>query len=464
MKKSALWLFLLLVPAAMSQVSFDAPATMGGTLSIEPASTTFIKLPSGGQVSLEGADLVASIREWRQVDTIVVSDAGAYRETYRSHFQGDAQGHVLSNGTAEISDLTHLLGSGTGNLRGDLSSCQFKGADWRDFPCSTENAGWLIITMHDFEAVGQPAWSSWTETSWNQSLPASTSETTVVGPDELRTSVITQRTGLLEGRQNLTIRAPLAEIHVALSGIQVEGSLELPNYNSESESSPNLIAEGSFVLDNLTFQNGRFEADMSGDVKAARLDNDVVSADALGWATAGAVGTAAVAVVLWKLAGGGLIAGFTRLTMEEALEHPKRQHVFGYIVDHPGATFREVVRETGFATGTTRHHLTILKRSSAIMEQKHAQTLRYFENHGRYEQSWDTITLLREAPLAQLHGWLTKNPLCNQKAILAAMMEEGWSRSTTQHRLSRLVDGGLVSMRPQGRMNLYQAHSQVQRN
>jgi hypothetical protein len=35
------------------------------------------------------------------------------------------------------------------------------------------------------------------------------------------------------------------------------------------------------------------------------------------------------------------------------------------------------------------------------------------------------------------------------------MEAEGWSRSTTQHRLSRLVDGGVASIRLQGRLKMY---------
>jgi DNA-binding transcriptional ArsR family regulator len=33
----------------------------------------------------------------------------------------------------------------------------------------------------------------------------------------------------------------------------------------------------------------------------------------------------------------------------------------------------------------------------------------------------------------------------------------GWSRSTTQHRLARLADGGLVAIRLQGRLKMYSA-------
>lgn len=239
------------------------------------------------------------------------------------------------------------------------------------------------------------------------------------------------------------------------------GNISLKKFSESTQSHPeNLVASGTISFENLTFEDNRFNADMKGEVSAARLDNEMVDPSSFGWAAAAAA-TAATSLIVWKLLGTGVIAGFTRISQEEALEHPKRQVIYDYVLKAPGATFREVVRETGYATGTTRHHLTILKRSKAIMEQKYAQTLRYYENHGKYDDSWDTVALLREPELAELHEWLMANPGMNQKSIIAAF---DWSRSTVQHRLNRLVDGGLAVIRPMGRQNLYEALKSVRRN
>jgi predicted transcriptional regulator len=141
----------------------------------------------------------------------------------------------------------------------------------------------------------------------------------------------------------------------------------------------------------------------------------------------------------------------------DPLEHPRRRRIFAYIQAHPGATFREVARGAAVATGTTRHHLTVLKRQRMIVERPHRSTVRFFENHGRYDATWASVVLLREPPLRHLHGWLARNPGAAQKEVLEAMALGGWSRSTTQHRLERLVAGGVVESRLQGRRKLYQA-------
>ena len=139
-------------------------------------------------------------------------------------------------------------------------------------------------------------------------------------------------------------------------------------------------------------------------------------------------------------------------------EHPRRTRIFAYIQSHPGATFREVARATAVAMGTARHHLSVLKRRGAIMERGHRGTTRFFENHGKFEVSWPFVVLLREAPLRRLHDWLAAHPGAPQKEVLEAMEGIGWSRSTTQHRLQRLVDGGVLELRPQGRLKVYWAN------
>ena len=146
---------------------------------------------------------------------------------------------------------------------------------------------------------------------------------------------------------------------------------------------------------------------------------------------------------------------FTKLGKEEALEHPRRKVIFEYIRQHPGANFREVARNTGIASGTVRHHLNVLERSGQIVEHPHGSTVRLFENHGKFNDNWSDVVLLREPALGVVHAWLKANPASPQKAVLEAMEAHGWSRSTTQHRLARLVNGGLATIRLQGRLKIY---------
>lgn len=135
-------------------------------------------------------------------------------------------------------------------------------------------------------------------------------------------------------------------------------------------------------------------------------------------------------------------------------ENPRRRLLLQTIRAHPGATFRELVRSTGLAGGTARHHLTVLRRQGHIVERRHRSTLRFFVA-GTHNDDWEAVVLLRQAGLARLHGWLQEHPGVIQKDALEVAAEWGWSRSTTQHRLQRLVDAGLLEAVPQGRRKMY---------
>lgn len=200
---------------------------------------------------------------------------------------------------------------------------------------------------------------------------------------------------------------------------------------------------------------GQLSGFVSGDLATARIDERLVDPMALlgGSLVVAGLGGVGAFLVLKVL----LAPFFTRLSKEEALEHPRRKQIFDYIQEHPGANFREVARNTGIAAGTVRHHLNVLGRAGQIVEHAHGSTVRLFENHGRFDHNWSDLVLLREPALARLHAWLKENPGAPQKAVLEAMEPEGWSRSTTQHRLARLVDGGLATIRLQGRLKLYSA-------
>ncbi|MHB8634060.1 MAG: winged helix-turn-helix transcriptional regulator [Thermoplasmatota archaeon] len=236
--------------------------------------------------------------------------------------------------------------------------------------------------------------------------------------------------------------------------LSLDGWIRLPTYSPADGRT--LQATGHVTLGDLhPAGDGRLAANVGGALASARLDETPVSPVLLGFGAA----TAAVAVAgLWlvlKLLGGTL---FTKLG-KDPLVHPRRMTIYGYIRDHPGATFREVVRGGLAASGTTRHHLNILCRHGLVVERRHHHTLRFFENHGRFDADWADVVVLREPSLRVLQDWLQGHPGAHQREVVAGMATLGWSRSTSQHRLRRLVDAGLVSVRPQGRLNRYQARS-----
>lgn len=163
------------------------------------------------------------------------------------------------------------------------------------------------------------------------------------------------------------------------------------------------------------------------------------------------VAHAPVALLSIKLAA----ALFTRMADDQALEHPNRRRLLDRIVDDPGINFRGLVRASGIAAGTTRHHLTVLVRSGLVTEQGYGSTRRFFA--GSAGGGWEHKVLLREPGLRQLFEWVAASPGATQRQVLDAMAAAGWSRSTTQHRLQRLAEGGAVQVRWQGRYKRYWA-------
>lgn len=218
-----------------------------------------------------------------------------------------------------------------------------------------------------------------------------------------------------------------------------------------------LTATGNLTLTGMHVTGpGQMAGDFQGDISTLRFDEAQVSPALLGTASTVALSVTAAAGLtglgLWFA--GGL---FTR-NHGDPLEHPRRRRLHDYILQNPGASFRELVRNCEIAAGTARHHLSVLVRNGVLMEKRHRATTRFFENHGRYTNSWSNVVLLREPALGQLHAWLVANPGSAQKEVLAGMLEtQGWSRSTTQHRLTRLLTGGAITMRYQGRLCIYYA-------
>jgi predicted transcriptional regulator len=139
----------------------------------------------------------------------------------------------------------------------------------------------------------------------------------------------------------------------------------------------------------------------------------------------------------------------------ELLEHPNRRRLCDIVRQEPGINFRSLVKKSGIAAGTTRHHLTKLVRGRHLIEKGYGIQRVFFPYDHRFVDSWPHQVLLREVPLRAMRDWIAANPQQPQTAVLNAFAAHGWSRSTTQHRLQRLEMAGVLHVRWRGRYKLY---------
>lgn len=247
-------------------------------------------------------------------------------------------------------------------------------------------------------------------------------------------------------------------------GVHIDGWLRMPAA-SGLDSCPScqrlggrtLQVQGNVDLADLRMeQNGSLSAMLGGDFEAARLDEVAIDPKVLlGAGAAAGVAVAVVGLVLLLK----LLVGFTRIESDNAVVHPRRRSIHDYIRTRPGAGFREIMRETKSSSTSVHRHLEILKLTGHIVEERHGRSRRFFPSalQGKSKEA----LLLRELPLAKLYDLVERNPWLSQGEIMdLAERELASSRSTTQHRLGRLLNGGLLRVQKRGRYLLHATASQ----
>ena len=132
----------------------------------------------------------------------------------------------------------------------------------------------------------------------------------------------------------------------------------------------------------------------------------------------------------------------------------KREKLLAAIQAQPGTSFRGLLRVTGMAAGTARHHFTTLRKQKLIWEACAEGRSMFFP--GERPLLAEATPLIAKA-LAPTHTGAIEaaigDGVVNQKHVLAAVDAP---QSTVQHNLERLVELGRVTMTRQGRQNRYQ--------
>lgn len=242
--------------------------------------------------------------------------------------------------------------------------------------------------------------------------------------------------------------------------LEIEGAVRLPNTvgNCPLEDCPHpngqtFTASGILTLKGLAPVDGtqdRVEARMAGELHSVSLDEAKVfgltPADA---ALAGAA-LAATLLVAAKLA----LALFTR-HRRAALEDPKTREVHDAIVARPGLSFNALLRVTRSGSGNLQRHLKRLVSDGAVVARRYRNTVRFYENHGRYDEGWQRHAVLHDDTNRRLHDWIAARPGSTQAQVLAAARSWGVARSTAQNGLKELGEAGLVETQRDGRFVHY---------
>jgi DNA-binding transcriptional ArsR family regulator len=217
-----------------------------------------------------------------------------------------------------------------------------------------------------------------------------------------------------------------------------------------------LLATGNFTLHAVSWRpDGTLSGKLAGNLAAVRLDETAIDPATLLGAGAVLAGAAA-AVGLALLAKPLLGSLFTKMAPGRALGNASRRRILDHIQQHPGATLRELMRATGLSSKSTQHHVRVLKAAGHLEEQAHGNSRRFFLPGPAPAAERTKAILLRKKPLSDLYELVRRHPWLAQSDILdLAARELGFSRSTTQHRLGRLISGGLVAVRHAGRIKLH---------
>jgi predicted transcriptional regulator len=223
-----------------------------------------------------------------------------------------------------------------------------------------------------------------------------------------------------------------------------------------------LRLEGNFTLGRLHAVGGdRLATQAGGAFTSADLDETPVSANLLG--NLATVATIASGVAFGALLIKLLIGLFSReVPADRLLDNPRRRRVHDAVLAHPGATYRVLMEASSLSDSVTRHHLKKLAAAGLIVAQQHGKIIRYFENHGRYTQTWKAVVAHRDPSFRHLLGRLRTHPNQTQQQLIDHAQAVGLNRMATQRRLHRLEAWGLIQGEPDGRTRRYRLNPMLE--
>ena len=168
----------------------------------------------------------------------------------------------------------------------------------------------------------------------------------------------------------------------------------------------------------------------------------------------GAFAVVAAAVWAWShelirihLLRWSLVAGFSRLTQDDALRHKRREDIIQRIREQPGINFSDLRRLSEIPNGALVHHLRVLLERGVLSSARDGARIRYYPR-----QSGMAYLVPRTDRQLQLLETVTMVPGLTQ-ADLAARL--GWSRLAVHRSAKTLAASGDLQIQWSGRRRQY---------
>lgn len=244
--------------------------------------------------------------------------------------------------------------------------------------------------------------------------------------------------------------------------LALQGNLRLPGLQRATTcedcmpiTGQTLTLQGDSRLEKLQWhsaEGNQFSSHITAAGGRALLDEAEVASELI--SGVGVAATAVAGIGLTILAVKALLPLFTRIHKPEALENPRRRQVLDEVTNNPGFSFSGLVRATGLATGTVRHHLTVLKRLGFIQSATRGNTIRFYPV-GIERSRRDALAVLQDPACRELCVKVAERPGIIQKELMDAFAPS-MPRSTVQFKLIQLRTAEVLLATRVGRRLIYQ--------
>lgn len=140
------------------------------------------------------------------------------------------------------------------------------------------------------------------------------------------------------------------------------------------------------------------------------------------------------------------ILAYTKIQKYRLLEQEKREQIFHYIEEHPGAHFRAIQRALGMEVGVLSHHINKLEKGDYIRSRQDGMYRRFYPMNSKIE-----LKLILSDVEKRILAWVRKHPGASQRDIADSLKI---SRKVVNYHLKVLSDSGFVRMVKDGRKTL----------